>query len=130
MEGSTRGVTLCKTGARVGLTLADRMDGGAGVVVVGLAPGGLAIRQLKLGDTILSVGGELATTHSQAIARVDASRSGALSLAVGPPVGVRHLNSVLGEMSSSSDEKMDAASPSCAPVFTRHEPLQERKNAF
>ena len=55
----------------VGITVADRVDGGAGVVVIGLQPGGIGIRQLRLGDTILSVDDVLVTNHASAIAAID-----------------------------------------------------------
>jgi S1-C subfamily serine protease len=68
VRASTRRVTLRKRAGStpVGITVADRVDGGAcGIVVVGLEAGGLAIRQLVLGDVILSIDGErLALPHA------------------------------------------------------------------
>ena len=72
VEDGTRLLTLNKHEGFVGLTLADNPDG-PGVVVVGLAPGSLAIHAgVQLGDVIRSVNHELVDDHASAIRLVDA----------------------------------------------------------
>ena len=105
----------------VGLTVADRVDGGAGVVVIGLAPGGLAIRNLQLGDTILSVDGVLVSSHSDAISRIDASEVD-FALVLGVPA--QDLSQILSSVHQSTAAPARANSyPPCEPVFTRHAPI-------
>lgn len=72
IEGGTRKVNLDKRVGFVGITVADQSKERRGVVVVGMAPGGLAIHAgLQLGDVILAVNGGRVDTHSEAIRRVD-----------------------------------------------------------
>lgn len=131
--GSTRRVTLRKGGAGsppIGLTVADRHDGGAGVVVIGLQPGGLALRQMRLGDTILSVNGSLVESHADAIELVDQAPDGACTFVLGPPYADLHavLNSVAATTTWSEPAFADAPG-GCEPVWTRHnQPLHERQH--
>lgn len=104
----------------VGLTVADRVDGGAGVVVIGLAPGGLSIRHLRLGDTILAVDGVLVSSHSDAIARIDASDD-AFALVLGEPAD--NLSQILSSVHQSSAAPARHDDRPCEPVFTRHVPV-------
>lgn len=123
---STREVTLSKGSAPVGLTVADRTDGGAGVVVIGLQPGSVAIGQLELGEMLLSVNGELVATHRDAIELVDAAPC-MLQLVLGERSEDFHriLDSV---NQSSSLEAIDVAiAPGCEPT-ARHEPLHTRNS--
>ena len=124
----------------VGITVADRTDGGAGVIVVGLAPGGAAIRQLQLGDTILSVDGELVSSHIEAISRVDRA-SDAFKLVVGERAEDFSMVLKMVTDSTSSQPFYSALAPPPSavslsgtprttprdttrePTFTRHEPL-------
>ena len=112
----------------VGLTVADRVDGGGGVVVIGLTAGGLAMRQLQLGDTILSVDGQLALSHADCIAAVDSS-SQSLRMVLGARTDC--LSDVLSSVHQSTAAP-NRTSPSsvvspdergCEPVLNRHEPL-------
>ena len=133
VNATTREVTINKrcSGApnsSVGLTVADRVDGGAGVVIIGLAAGGLAMRQLQLGDTILSVDGQLALTHADCIAAVDNSAQ-FFRMVLGARTD--NLSDVLSSLHQSTAAP-DRTSPSsvvsheergCEPVFNRHEPL-------
>lgn len=127
----TRQLVLPKgaVGTLVGVTVADRLDGGAGVVVIGLQPGGTAIRHLQLGDTLLACDGVLVSTHREAIERIDDAR-GRLTLVVGERCA--DLSQVLRSVDQSTSVGEAAVeAPGCEPVFTRHAPLHERSaNAF
>ena len=74
LEAGTREVTLDKRDGDVGLTVGDALDGGSGVVVIGVQPGGLAILNgVSLGTVVLSVNGVLVEDHAHAMELVDAS---------------------------------------------------------
>ena len=124
VHANTREVQLSRRhsgGANgVGLSVADRVDGGAGVVVIGLAPGGLSIRHLRLGDTILAVDGVLVSSHVDAIARIDASDD-AFALVLGEPA--ENLSMILSSVHQSSAAPVHRDDRPCEPVFTRHVPV-------
>jgi len=134
VHATTRELTVSKRcsgepNSSVGLTVADRVDGGAGVVVIGLAPGGLAIRTLQLGDTVLSVDGQLALNHADCIAMVDAADRH-FRLVLGARTD--NLSEILSSVHQSTSTAPSRSSPSsvvshderpCEPIFNRHEPL-------
>ena len=137
----TRELELRKTrGTKIGITLTDRLDGGAGVVVVGLQPGGAAIRMLELGDTLLSVEGSLVRSHAEAIEMIDSAPE-RVRMVVGARVAdlcavldaVSHTSSVeTPRHGYTSPGSYACGPPACdQPVFTRHQPLHEvQSNAF
>ena len=103
VDARTREVTLDKRSSNrdVGLTVSDRIDGGSGVVVTGLQPGGLAIQRLALGDTILSIEGCLVEGHADAITRVDQADA-TFRLVIGERCDGADLQAVLTSLHASS----------------------------
>ena len=127
LAADTREVVLNKaSGRKVGVTVANNIAGGAGVVVVGLeARDMLAATQLEIGEILLSVDGTLVSDHADAIARMD-DKPGALRLVVGPRV--RDLHAVL---SAAAHGKSDFCKPTFGSMqgdLTVHRPLVRMDN--
>jgi len=130
LAAGTREVVLNKgSGRKVGVTVANNIGGGAGVVVIGLeASDTLAATQLEIGEILLSVDGALVSDHADAIARMD-DKSGSLRLVVGPRV--RDLHAVLSAGSASANGKSDPCKPTFGSMqadLTVHRPLVQMDN--
>lgn len=123
LAADTREALIDKsTGRKVGVTVHNNVPGAMGVVVTALeARNTLAITKLQVGDTILSVDGELVNDHASAIRRIDASR-GTLRLVVGPASDV----SAVLSSSSKASHSQDDCQPE--PRFVVHQPLYDVGN--
>lgn len=119
LAADTREVRLDKsTGRKVGVTIANNLPGGSGVVVIGIDSGStLAITQLQIGETILSVDGQLVKDHASAIALIDANKA-TVRLVVGPHV--RDLSAVLSAVTGSATSSSRGAEDA-GPRYVAHQ---------
>jgi len=131
VDASTREIEINREPLRnvhmcMGIAVADRVDGGSGVVVIRVQPGGLAARVgVQLGDTILAVDGALVASHKDAIERIDAAPT-IFRLTMGPSASA-DLPRLLDALQSTSAEMSpprrspSSKSPSAAQLrYTRH----------